>query len=915
MKIRTKLIVIHTLTCLALAILLAIVLSWHLNRVLEEDFKNRGVVMSRAIGKTLIYHIFNRDFHAVREAIKGFKAEQPGVLYIFVVDFDRRIIAHTFESGFPVALTHHPVYHGITVSRYATEWGDITDVACPLIEGQDAHIHIGLSESDIHQALQTNLLIVLGASVFFALFGIIATVPFTRGMLKTLDDLTKAANAIAGGERDVTVSTREKGEISLLAANFNAMNAELARHEKDLLAERGKLKSILDNVTIGIGVIDPKMRVLSLNRQMKAWFPHIDQLKRPLCYRFFNVPPREEICPYCPTVEAFKDGQIHIAETGIPSAEGIRNYRITAIPVIEAGERIIHVIELVEDITKQKKDEAMLRYNAGVQTALKETSSRLIEESMDIKEIAHLILTRSQEITGSRYVFAGYIDPATGYFVSPTLSLDVWEQCRVTDKDMIFREFTGLWGWVLREGRPLLTNDPNNDPRSAGIPTGHMPIDRFLGVPCKYKGKLLGMMGLANPPQDYTEQDMAVAVQFADLLAIALQRHYAEEERIRTERQLSHAQKMEAVGTLAGGIAHDFNNILTGIIGYANMLELELKTVPKQFKKVRAISVNAERAATLVRQILAFSRRQLLDMKTFDLKELVGSLTDFLGRIIGEHIRLKTNLPPDALIVKADYSAVEQIITNLVVNARDAMPTGGEMTIEASSVNLTAKEPKAPPWITPGSYVLLSVGDTGIGMDAETRKHIFDPFFTTKKTGTGLGLAMVYGLVEQHKGFIDVQSELGKGTIFNIYLPGAAATTTQESGHAPKIKAAGDGTETILICEDDEVVRDLAQVLLTEKGYTVYVAASGEEALELFHRHKDEIDLVLLDTVLPGMSGKQVSGKIRTVMPGIKILFTSGYSADSIYQDFIIEEDINFIKKPFSPSALCLRIREVLDRD
>ena len=379
------------------------------------------------------------------------------------------------------------------------------------------------------------------------------------------------------------------------------------------------------------------------------------------------------------------------------------------------------------------------------------------------------------------------------------------------------------------------------------------------------------------------------------------------------EEQHRQAQKMEAVGQLAGGVAHDFNNMLQAIMGYSQMLMEILPEGDKCREFAAEIDQAAERASALTRQLLAFSRRQVLQMEDLNINSVVENVTKMINRVIGEDIRL--NVVPGQRMgtVHADCGQMEQVLLNLCVNARDAMPDGGAVTIETENVMMDGEYCDAHAWATPGRYVLLSVTDTGCGMDAQTQTHIFEPFFTTKELGkgTGLGLATVYGIVAQHQGMIQVYSEEGRGTTFKVYLPSferpASTVGTKVVGRAT------GGTETILVAEDDEALRKLIARVLNDAGYAVLLAADGEEALTIFTKHAMNIDMCLLDVVMPKVGGKTVYDVLRRQYPRLRFLFSSGYSTNAIHTDFVLKDGIELIQKPYAPGALLRKVRQVLD--
>jgi PAS domain S-box-containing protein len=386
-------------------------------------------------------------------------------------------------------------------------------------------------------------------------------------------------------------------------------------------------------------------------------------------------------------------------------------------------------------------------------------------------------------------------------------------------------------------------------------------------------------------------------------------------ERKKLEEQLFHAQKMEAVGQLAGGIAHDFNNILSAIIGYGSILQMRIKQGDPLRHKVDQIIASADRAAHLTQGLLSFSRKQIINPKPIKLNGVVEKARDFLTRLIGEDIELKTVLSSLDPTVLADAGQIEQVLMNLATNARDVMPDGGTLFLETDTVELDEAFAKTHTCGKPGTYVLLSVTDSGCGMDEQTRTRIFEPFFTTKELGkgTGLGLAIVYGIIKQHRGSIHVYSEKGMGTTFKVYLPLIHDEVESKKEVVREQEIVG-GKETILVAEDDATVRKLVVTVLRSFGYTVIEAADGSEAVMRFSEHADSIDLVLTDTIMPKMNGRDACAEMRKIRQDVPALFTSGYSKEVLRKKKVIDEDPDFILKPVTPRELLRRVREILDR-
>ncbi len=378
---------------------------------------------------------------------------------------------------------------------------------------------------------------------------------------------------------------------------------------------------------------------------------------------------------------------------------------------------------------------------------------------------------------------------------------------------------------------------------------------------------------------------------------------------------LRQSQKMEAVGRLAGGVAHDFNNLLTVITGYTDLLQMRFAEGSPSWETLQDIRFASDRASALTRQLLAFSRRQLLQPQTVAVNQIVADIQHMLERVVGEHITLVTKLVPEPWLVRADPSQIDQVLINLVVNGRDAMPAGGRLLIETSNVNVKMVREAVPADVRDGAYVVLSVSDTGQGMDEQVLSRLFEPFFTTKDagTGTGLGLATVYGIVKQSGGHISVRSALGQGSMFTIYLP--RVQDPLPATREPVKESAGRGNETILLVEDEERVRRLARLVLQRAGYTVLDAGNCTAAVRTSRAHNGPIALLLTDVVMPDGTGPSVAERLATSRPGMKVLFMSGYAEHAGLQGHECTVTRAFLQKPFTPSALVSKVRSVLDAE
>ena len=511
-------------------------------------------------------------------------------------------------------------------------------------------------------------------------------------------------------------------------------------------------------------------------------------------------------------------------------------------------------------------------------------------------------------VDGAELVAAGTLQGGTEMPVRPRLKIG-----------------ESLAGQVAATGRPLLLRDPASHPSM--LPE-HAEAMRRLGyhgmltVPARVGDRVVGVLSfLTRREEGFSTEDLAIATAFASHAAVALENsrllhesRRAYDELAQTQGQLEQAQKMDAIGRLAGGVAHDFNNLLTVILGRTDILLAQIKTEDPIRRGIALIQRTAGRAAELTKQLLAFSRKQVLEAVVLDLGVVTTDMKDMLARLIGEDIALVTNLAADLGHVKADRGQIEQVVMNLAINARDAMPQGGQLLVETANADLGGDYVRRNVGSRPGPHVMLAVSDSGQGIPRELQKHIFEPFFTTKEQGkgTGLGLATVYGIVKQSGGYIEVDSAPGRGTTFRIYLPRVdAETPAAERG--PRAAAPTGGTETILLVEDEDGVRELARDILRSNGYTVLEARNGAEALLLGEGHRGPLELLLTDVVMPRMSGRELAERMAALRSDVSVLYMSGYTDDAVIRHGVLGSDTAFLQKPFTPAALVQRVRETLD--
>ncbi len=661
---------------------------------------------------------------------------------------------------------------------------------------------------------------------------------------------------------------RERDEwlISLVSSATVQLGQVIQRKQAEDALQKSEalLHSILDNTTAVVYVKDLRGRYTFINKRFEELF-HIKkhEIKDRTDYDLWPAQ----------MADVFRKNDRKAIEVGGPlefdeiaqHVDGEHAYISIKFPLLDANGAIYAVCGISTDITERKQLEDQL---------LK--LSRAIEQSPAV-----VIITDTNGIIQ-------YVNPKFTQLTGYTPEEVIGETPRILKSDMTPpEEYKRLWETIT---------------------TGNVWRGEFINR--KKNGELYWEIASISAIRN-AEGVITNFVGVAEDITLARQE---EEEKEELREQLYHAQKLESIGQLAGGIAHDFNNILTAIIGYGSLLQMGMKEGDPLNDYAKKILVSAEKASFLTRGILAFSRKQISNPRPLNLNELIRVTEGFLRRLIGEDVELKTSTSDKDCIVMADSGQIEQILMNLCTNARDAMTEGGTVKISTDIVELDSDFIQMHGYGEPGRYAVITVSDTGKGMDEGTSRKIFEPFFTTKEVGkgTGLGLSIVYGIVKQHNGFINVYSEPGKGTIFRIYLPmiAQAADEAKPEKHVLPVF----GTETILVAEDQIEVRHLVKTALEGAGYTVITAENGNDAIKKFMENRDKIQMLLFDVIMPEKNGKEAYDEIREVAPGIKALFTSGYPEDVVNQKMILRERLHFISKPVSPAELLRKVREALDK-
>jgi two-component system cell cycle sensor histidine kinase/response regulator CckA len=643
------------------------------------------------------------------------------------------------------------------------------------------------------------------------------------------------------------------------ALRDKAQRAAAARLQEQIRRAKKEWEHTFDTVSDPMLITDAQFRIKRANRAAtRVLGLEFSQLIGQPCYQVVHG--RDEPIPECPFQCMLVSGKEERHDIEVPRLGKV--FDATATPLHNSGVAVLGCVEVLRDITERKHaEEALQRVNEMLQALIRASPVPIV--AVDPEGIVFLWNPAAEQ------VFGWTAEEAVGE-LNPLIPADTSDELRALRERVLAGEaFTGV---ELRRQR--------KDGR-------FVDVSFSAALVRDADGKIMWIMEVL---EDITE-------------------------RKRLEEQLRQSQKMEAIGKLAGGVAHDFNNLLTAITGYSELVLSRLREGDRVRKHVLEIKKAGERAASLTRQLLAFSRRQVLVPQVLDLNSVVSNMQKMLRRMIAEDIDLETIPAPDLGCVRADPGQLEQVIMNLAVNARDAMPEGGKLTIETANVELDESYVQSHIDVVPGRYVVLAVADTGCGMDVETLSHIFEPFYTTKEEGkgTGLGLATVYGIVKQSAGHIAVSSEPGRGTTFKIYLPHI------ESAFEPTVagRAASElpqGTETVLLVEDDVIVRDLVHEVLQSSGYTVLEASKASEALAIGKDYAPRpIHLMLTDVVMPEMDGPQLAERLARLFPQMKVLYMSGYGEATAGYPRKLRPDVPYLQKPFAPETLARKVLEVLN--
>ena len=705
--------------------------------------------------------------------------------------------------------------------------------------------------------------------------------------------------------------------LALIAAVFGLWRSLVAAHEVALARSEARFGALVEQATDAIFLVGSDGRVLRANRAAEVTYGWTrDELLSMHAADVRASATRDALRHDMETAAA--RGSL-LVETRHRRADGSEFPVEVNMALVKAGDETLF-LSIVRDITERKAAEERIRRLNRLLRTITEANQLLVratdEESL-LKDVCRILVSYG----GYALAWIGRADRETMRVVPVARAgAEVGYLDRIEVRWDDTPEGRGPLGIAIREGRPAIVADVRVDPTV--VPWRDFLLRHGIGsiaaLPIPRGGAVTaGLTVYAAERAFVDKEELALLEELAGDLSYALDvldaresARKGEAQLEKTQQQLLQAQKMEAVGRLAGGVAHDFNNLLTVIQGYGELVRDSLSGDPRR-ESMGELLKAAGRAASLTRQLLAFSRKQHLEPKVVSLGTVVRETGRMLERLIGEDIALSLVTPEELANVKADPSQIEQVVLNLAVNARDAMPNGGHLTVSVGSLTMANPLDGFPDQLPAGRWVLMTVEDTGCGIDAETLSHAFEPFFTTKERGkgTGLGLSTVYGIVRQSDGRIQVMSVPGRGTSFQIYLPRSDEKTT--SGTHPSV-GASRGAETVLVVEDEEAVRNLVRAVLESKGYVVLAAQDGAAALDLLEKHTGVIHVLLTDVVMPGMNGRDLAARVRANRPTIKVVFMSGYTAD-VPTELGTEDGTAFLSKPFNERALAAKLREVLD--
>jgi PAS domain S-box-containing protein len=738
------------------------------------------------------------------------------------------------------------------------------------------------------------------------------------------EEIRTKAEQVAN-QRDLKIPTQNAIEYQRLLHELNVHQIELEIQNEELLATqvdlekaRNQYADLFNNAPVGYVILDQNGFIKKSNQTLADLFGvDVSSIQgKPLS----QLLPESSQRTFLSQFKAFfknpinKTIDIEVGES-IADARTLRLYGRKATSTIDArnGEQACLRI-IATDITEQR----------SVERALKESHKdlrvrhRIAETMLDSDDSAMFehVLNILLEHFDASFGYFGFIDEE-GCLVCPSMTREIYPKCAVENKDIVFprEDWGGIWGESLAHKRTVYKDE------DLELPAGHIHLSNAIAVPIVNKEELIGQIVIGNKSGGFNNREIAeveaVSGWIAPVLSARIERDQQRRQRIKAENELRQAQRLESIGVLAGGIAHDFNNLLAPIIGYTDLMMMDMTSDERQRYHVHTLARAANRAKDLVGQLLAFSRKQMLEVKPLNINTVVEELSNMLKRLIREDIEIIYHLSDESLLIRGDAGQLDQVLLNLATNAQDAMTEGGKIMIETDRFNVADSFERYGFTISPGKYCRIRFHDTGEGIQEKVRPHIFEPFFTTKERGkgTGMGLATCYGIVKQHDGYIWVDPDDGSGgSIFTILIPLTSLSQRDASTQntAPPIVQDSHLDSRIMVVEDESAVRTMAVLALKKRGFTVFDADSPSHCLERVKTDGISFDLLLSDIIMPGCSGKDLFRQLKKEMPDLKVLYMSGYSDNVISEKGLLKEGVNFIGKPFSIDELTIKILGIL---
>ena len=855
MKLRTKLAFTFSLVLVVVSGTVAIQSVQRETNTLRRELKKQGLTIAKAFADGSIDAFLTDRFVNAMDFIQTISKQQY-VVYALLADRNGKIRAHSELQKIGNLVTN-PVSRAINEGRaFVTtvivgEGKDAYEITVPVtLKGNVIGIaQIGYSLESIQLSTAKATKQIAITTIGSLIMGIILAFALSHQLAKPISKLRDAAKVVAGGNFNIQIDIKRKDEIGYLASAFNSMTASLQ-----------KTTTSIENLN---------QEIAERKRAQEALERAHDELDNRVKERTADLAKANE--------------------------------------------------ELQEEIDERKRAEEALRYRVEFQSLISTISTRLIGLRSD--EIDMGINDTIQSIGEFARVDRSYVflfdDDGTKATNTHEWCAEGVEPQIENLKDMPVQEELPWFAKKIKRHEVFHVPVVDNLPHEASAEKKHFQmrnIQSLVVVPMIVKTTLIGFLGFDSVRSQKSWPDDIVTLLrlVGESIANALERRQAEEERQKLEAQLQHAERMEAIGTLAGGIAHDFNNLLMGVQGNVSLMLLNMDSTHPYYERLKSIEKQVQSGAKLTSHLLGYARKGRYEVKPIDLNQLVDETSETFSRTKKE-ITIRRELAEDLFAIEADQGQIEQVLLNLYVNAADAMRGGGDLILK--TMNTTHDDMKGKLYDPkPGNYVLLTVTDTGIGMDRDIMERIFDPFFTTKEMGrgTGLGLASAYGIIKGHGGYIEVDSKKGQGTTFSIYLPASEKRVQETVKTAERLV---EGTGTVLLVDDEEVILEVSQDLLEAMGYRVLISRDGKEAVEVYKKHQDDIDIVVLDMVMPNMGGGEAYDRMKEINPDIKVLLSSGFSIDGEATEILERGCDGFIQKPFKMRQLSQAIRRVLEEE